>query len=144
MTHQGAEFAHILMDAMWHRRDCRRALPGELLETLFVACFWELEAEGKDMSEWHEWVAAKGIEVRPSAPAPYVRRANNQVAGELEGFIRDLWARGWKKSAIARALRVNRRVVIRVAREAIPREAIPSAQCHRPGIGRKNCPPSSL
>ena len=119
-------------------------MPGERLETLLVACFWELEAEGKDMSEWHEWVAAKGIEVRPSAPAPYVRRANNQVSGELEGFIRDLWARGWKKSAIARALRVNRRVVIRVAREAIPREAIPSAQCHRPGIGRKNCPPSSL
>jgi hypothetical protein len=97
MTDQGAEFAHILMDAMWHRRDCRRAEPGELLETLLVACFWESESEGRDMSEWHEWLASMGVEVRPRVPVRYVRRTNNQVSRKLEGFIRDLLARGWKR-----------------------------------------------
>ena len=58
--------------------------------------------------------------MRPRAPARYVRRANNQVSAELEAFIRDLLARGRTKTAIAHALRVNRRVVIRIAREAIP------------------------
>jgi hypothetical protein len=117
------------MDALAHRRDCRRTASGELLETLLAACLGEFEAEGTDMSEWHEWLATKGVELRPRAPASYVRRANNQVSAELEAFIRDLLARGWKKTAIARALRLNRRVVIRVAREAVPSETIPSAQC---------------
>jgi hypothetical protein len=112
----------ILMDALAHRRNCRRVESGELLETLLVACFWETEAEGRDMSEWHEWLASKGVEVRPRAPASYVRRANNQVSAELEALIRDLLARGWTKTAISHDLRVNRRVVIRVAREAIPEE----------------------
>src|ERR1700726_3372796 len=115
MTDQGAEFAHILMDALWPRRDCRRVEPGELLHTLLTACFWESEGDGRDMSEWHEWLASKGVEGRPRPAARYVRRANNQVSAELEAFIRDLLARGWKKIAIARTLRVNRRVVIRVA-----------------------------
>jgi DNA invertase Pin-like site-specific DNA recombinase len=70
------------------------------------------------MSEWHEWLASKGVEVRRPAPAPYVRRANNQVSADLEAIIRDLLARGWTKTAIAHALRVSRRVVIRVARGA--------------------------
>jgi hypothetical protein len=51
-------------------------------------------------------------------PFQYVRRANNQVSEQLETCIGELLGRGWKKSAVARALRVNRRVVIRVAREA--------------------------
>lgn len=117
ITDQRVAFALILMDALAHRCDCRRAEPGELLETLLVACFWESEAEGRDMSEWHEWLAGKGVEVRPRVSVRYVRRANNQVSAELEAIIRDLLARGWTKTAIARALRVNRRVVIRVARE---------------------------
>jgi len=128
MTDHGVAFALILMDALTHRRDCRRAEPGKLLETLLVACFWETEAKGRDMSEWHEWLAGKGVEVRPRAPALYVRRANNQVSAELEAIIRDLLASGWTKTAIARALRMNRRVVIRVAREAVPSETIQSAQ----------------
>jgi sulfur transfer complex TusBCD TusB component (DsrH family) len=78
------------------------------------------------MSEWHEWIASKGVEVRSRAPASYVRRANNQVSAELEALIRDLLARGWTKTAISHDLRVNRRVVIRVAREAVPSETIPS------------------
>lgn len=65
-----------------------------------------------------EWLATNGVEVRPLVPARYVRRADNQVSAELEAFIQDLLARGRTKTAIARALRVNRRVVIRVAREA--------------------------
>ena len=120
MTDKAAAIVVILMDALAHRRDCRRADPGELLETLLAACLGELEAEGRDMSGWHEWLATKGVEVRPRAPARYVRRANNQVSAELETFIRDLLARGRTKTAIAHALRVNRRVVIRIAREAIP------------------------
>jgi len=116
------------MDALTHRRDCRRVEPGELLETLLVACFWESEAQGRDVSEWHEWLAGKGVEVRPRSPARYVRRANNQVCAELEAIIRSLLVRDWTKTAIARALRVNRRVVIRVAREAILSGAIQSAQ----------------
>jgi hypothetical protein len=47
MTDQGATFALILIDALAHRRDCRHAEPGELLETLLVACFWETEGEGR-------------------------------------------------------------------------------------------------
>jgi hypothetical protein len=129
MTDQGAAFALILMDALAHRRDCLRAEPGELLERLLVACFWETEAQGKDMSGWHDWLATKGVEVRPRTPARYVRRANNQVSAELEAIIRDLLARGWTKTAIARTLRVNRRVVIRVAREAVPSETIQRTQC---------------
>jgi DNA invertase Pin-like site-specific DNA recombinase len=81
------------------------------------------------MSEWHEWLASKGVEVRSRAPARYVRRANNQVSADLEAVIRDFLSRGWTKTAIARAFRVNRRVVIRVAREAGPKETVQSAQC---------------
>jgi len=48
----------------------------------------------------------------------YVRRAGNQVSEYTEARIRELLGRGLSKSAVAQALRVNRRVVIRVAREA--------------------------
>jgi len=48
----------------------------------------------------------------------YFRRAGNQVSEYTEVHIRELLSRGLSKSAVARALRVNRRVVIRVAREA--------------------------
>jgi hypothetical protein len=39
MTDQGVAFALILMDALAHRRNCRRVESGELLERLLVACF---------------------------------------------------------------------------------------------------------
>jgi hypothetical protein len=125
MTDQGAAFALILEDALTHRRDCRHVEPGKLLETLLVVCFRESEAKGRDVSKWHKWLASKGIEVRPRVPVRYVRRANNQVSAELEAIIRDLLARRWTKTAVARALRVNRRVVIRVAREAVPSQTTP-------------------
>jgi hypothetical protein len=59
------------------------------------------------------------VEEQDSAP-PFIynRRANNQVSECTEACVRDLLRRGLSKSAIARAIRVNRRVVIRVAREA--------------------------
>jgi hypothetical protein len=120
MTGLSAALIVILTDALAHRRDCQHSEPGELLETLLANCLGELEAEGRDMSGWHEWLATKGVEVRPRLPARYVRRTNNQVSAELEAFIHDLLARGRTKTAIAHALRVNRRVVIRIAREAIP------------------------
>lgn len=120
MTDLSAALIVILTDALAHRRDCKHSGPGELLETLLADCLGDLEAEGKDMSGWHEWLATKGVEVRPHPPVCYVRRANNQVSAEIEALIRDLLARGWKKTAIASALPVNRRVVIRVAREAAP------------------------
>jgi hypothetical protein len=37
----------------------------------------------------------------------------------MEEFIRQLLERGFSKTAIAKRLKVNRRVVIRVAREAV-------------------------
>jgi len=130
MTEKAAAFVAILTDALSHRRDCRRSEPGELLEMLLAACLGELEAEGRDMSGWHEWLATKGVEVRPRAPARYVRHANNQVSAELEAIIRDLLARDWTKTAIAHALRVNRRVVIRVARETAASETTPGRTVH--------------
>jgi hypothetical protein len=120
LTDLSAALMVILTDALAHRRDCQHSEPGELLETLLADCLGELEGEGRDMSGWHEWLATKGVEVRPRVPARYVRRTNNQVSAELEAFIHDLLARGRTKTAIAHALRVNRRVVIRIAREAIP------------------------
>jgi len=62
--------------------------------------------------------AAHTTQRKERMPCQYVRRAGNQVSEQLETFIRELLGCGWKKSAIARALRINRRVVIRVAREA--------------------------
>jgi hypothetical protein len=109
-------FTLILLDARDHRRDCRHVEAGELLETLLRAYFWEPESQDKDLSEVRQWLAGKGIEVGP-CPV-YVRRTNNQVSAELEAIIRNLLARRWTKIDIARVLRVNRRVVLRVAREA--------------------------
>jgi hypothetical protein len=48
----------------------------------------------------------------------YRRRSNNQVSEYIEAHIRELLGRGLSKSAVARAVRVNRRVVIRVAQQA--------------------------
>ncbi|HUZ93838.1 MAG TPA: hypothetical protein VMU57_02895 [Edaphobacter sp.] len=59
---------------------------------------------------------------------PYVRHGNHQASEEVEMHIRELLGRGWSKSAIARVLHVNRRVVIRVAREATQRRRAQSAQ----------------
>lgn len=59
-------------------------------------------------------------------PYSYVRHSNNQVSEEIEMHIQELLGRGWNKSAIARSLRLNRRVVIRVARSS----RTPSGKVH--------------
>jgi len=53
-----------------------------------------------------------------SPPARPKRRASNKIPDELEDIIREKLALGWNKSRIARVFRLNRRMVIRVAREA--------------------------
>ena len=71
MTDLSAALIVILTDALAHRRDCQHSEPGVLLKTLLADCLGELEAEGKDMSGWHKWLATKGVEVQPYAPASY-------------------------------------------------------------------------
>ena len=63
----------------------------------------------------------------------YTRRAPNQVSEYTEAHIRELLNRGLTKSAVARALRVNRRVVIRVWREA--QSAHQHQKCHTDDLG---------
>jgi len=87
------------------------------------------EATGEPLEELRAHLAERGFsvpehvaasdstEALETSPHPYVRRANNQVSPETEALIRELLTQGQTKSAITRALRVNRRVVIRVARE---------------------------
>jgi hypothetical protein len=64
----------------------------------------------------------------------YVRSSNNQVSEQIETHIQELLRRGWTKSAIARALRLNCRVVIRVARETTQRRSAQSAQSASNGL----------
>jgi hypothetical protein len=126
----------LAMDSTAHRKNCLgdavRDLPCELLtEALAI-----LEADGEDVQEGRQWFADHGVqlpaprsEVHKSAQLPYLRRANNQVSPAPEALIRELLTQGQTKSAIARALRVNRRVVIRVAREMDPGGTSQSAEC---------------
>ena len=67
------------------------------------------EGAGKSSENKHE---------REQSASLYSRRAPNQISEYTEAHIRELLGRGLSKSAVARALRVNRRVVIRVAQEA--------------------------
>lgn len=80
---------------------------------LLTAAFVQLEADHEDTTEARELLASYGVNI----PA-YRRRSNNQKALEVELTIRELLAQGLSKSAIAKQLKVNRRVVIRVARES--------------------------
>lgn len=119
----------VTMDSVVHRQNCLwdavRDLPCELLtEALAV-----LEADGEDVRDARQWFADHGVqlpapgpkctEVHSLPPVPYARRAPNQVSPETEALIRELLTQGQTKSAIARAVNVNRRVVIRVAREMV-------------------------
>lgn len=97
------------------RKNAQKDLPVELL----TAAFATLEADDRDTSEAREWLSVHGAHMPNSEQSPYRRRTNNQKSPEVESLIRDLLERGWTKSAIAESLRVNRRVVIRVAREAL-------------------------
>lgn len=84
---------------------------------LLAAAYAELEPD--DAEGTLKWLSEHGVDVPKSTKDTYRRRANNQKSAEIEEFIRQLLDRGLSKTAIARQLKVNRRVVIRVAREAL-------------------------
>ena len=113
----------VTMEALGHRQICLKHLgikssqedvPGELL----VAALADLDADGADTTEARDWFRRHGVQLPESAQVPYRRRSNNQKPAETEELIRDLLNKRWTKSAIAKHLKVNRRVVIRVARDA--------------------------
>jgi DNA invertase Pin-like site-specific DNA recombinase len=117
-------FIQVVMEVVIHRQHCLNKanaeadLPMELLSAAYAA----LEADGIDASSTFNWLAERGVHVpkcTETADHSYHRRANNQKSAEVEEFIRDLLGRGLSKTAIAKQLKVNRRVVIRVARETI-------------------------
>ena len=108
----------VVMDALDYRKTCVGAAQKDLPDELLTAALKQIEADGEDTTEAREWLSTYGVHVPTSAPARYRRRTNNQKSAEVEGFIRELLDRGWAKTAIAKQLKVNRRVVIRVAREA--------------------------
>lgn len=108
----------VVMEALVHREICLKSAKKEVPGDLLTAALLELEAHGKDMSEARGWLLRHGVKLAQSAQPAYHRRSNNQVPGELEALIRELLDKNWSKSAIAKHLKINRRVVIRVAREA--------------------------
>ena len=108
----------IVMEATVHRQNCLKSTEGDIPTELLSAALADLEADGADTSETRDWLSRHGIQIPQSAQALYRRRANNQVSAEIEGVIQDLLNKGWTKTAIAKELKINRRVVIRVAREA--------------------------
>ena len=108
------------MEALVHRETCLKSAEKDVPEELLAAAVAELEADSRDTSGTLAWLSDHGVSVLQSAkPQPaYRRRANNQVPAAVESLIRDLLEEQWTKTAIAKHLKVNRRVVIRVAREA--------------------------
>ena len=108
----------VVTQAVSHRKICIGEVQGDVPLELLTIAFEALDADGIDASWTRAWLAEHGIEVPPCTSVPYRRRANNQVPAEVETLIRDLLERGWTKTAIALHLKVNRRVVIRVARES--------------------------
>lgn len=104
------------------------------IQEILVEEFARAEARGEPLEELRAYLAEHGVrvpehvatsertEALENSPDPYVRRANNQVLPETEALIRELLSQGQTKSAVSRALRVNRRVVIRVAGEMVEME----------------------
>lgn len=110
----------VVMEALIHRETCLKSAEKDVPAELLAAAVAELEADSRDTSGTLAWLSKHGVHVPQSAqsPPPYRRRANNQVPAEVEALIRDLLQQRWTKTAIAKHRKVNRRVVIRVAREA--------------------------
>lgn len=107
------------MQAISHRELCLKDLQGDLPMELLVDAFQSLENSGRDTRNILQWLSFRGVEIPRVAQVPYDRRTNNQKSAEIERLIREYLEKGWSKSAISKALDVNRRVVIRVALEAI-------------------------
>ena len=113
----------VVMEVLWHRELCmtRAGLKTEgkdLPVELIVAALADLDADGADTTEARDLLRSHGVQLPENAQMPYRRRSNNQKSAEVEELIRDLLNKRWTKTAIAKHLKVNRRVVIRVAREA--------------------------
>jgi DNA invertase Pin-like site-specific DNA recombinase len=109
----------VVMEALVHRETCLKGVQGDVPRELLAAAFAELEANDRNTSETRVWLSAHGVDLPPGVGTVYHRRANNQISAQTEILLRDLLDRGWTKTAIAESLRINRRVVIRVAREAL-------------------------
>lgn len=124
----------IVKDALIHRHWCEFNFSAEVPVDLLAPALRILEAGGTDTAKTREFLAAKGVIIPRDesgnsgqidatndtvwvVETAYVRRAKNQVSADVEALIRELLERGWSKSRISRVLRVNRRVVIRVAQE---------------------------
>jgi hypothetical protein len=118
----------VVMEALAHRETCLKSAEKDVPVELLAAAVAELEADDRDTSGALAWLSKHGVHVQQSAqPQPrYRRRANNQVSEAVEALIRDLLQQQWTKTAIAKHLKVNRRVVIRVAREAAECTAAPT------------------
>jgi hypothetical protein len=108
----------VVMEALLHRKHCRNRPEGNLPMELLIAAFHTLEADDRNTSGTRKWLSERGVHVPACVGPLYLRRANNQKPAEMEELIRDLLLIGWTKTAIANQLKINRRVVIRVAREA--------------------------
>ena len=106
----------VVMEAVIHRQFCMNGAKGNLPIELLTAAYAKLEPD--DASGTLKWLTEHGVNVPKSTETPYRHRTNNQKSAEIEEFIRQLLDRGLSKTAIASQLKVNRRVVIRVAREA--------------------------
>ena len=107
----------VVMEALGHRENCLKSLEKEVPDELLGAALAELEADGSDTSEVRAWFSKHGVQLRQSTQSPiYRRRSNNQVSPEVEALIWELLSKNWSKSAIAKQLKLNRRVVIRVAK----------------------------
>ena len=107
----------VVMEVVVHRQQCMNGAKGDLPMELLMAAFAKLDAD--DASGTLKWLSEHGVNVPKSMETAYRRRTNNQKSAEMEEFIRQLLERGFSKTAIAKRLKVNRRVVIRVAREAV-------------------------
>ena len=118
------------MEALVHREHCLKSAEKNVPEELPAAAVAALEADSRDTSGTLAWLSKHGVHVQQSAqPQPrYRRRANNQVSEAVEALIRGLLQQQWTKTAIAKHLKVNRRVVIRVAREAAECTVAPTTE----------------
>jgi hypothetical protein len=106
------------MDGLAHRRSCLEQSVGDVPVELLQAALIQLERDDIETAPTRALLEKMGVRVSRENAFTYVRRANNQVPAEVEALIRELLDRGWTKTAISKHLKINRRVVIRVAREA--------------------------
>jgi hypothetical protein len=117
-TEEAISLIGVVMEALVHRETCLKGAQSDLPMDSLTAALVALENDGRDTSETRQWLLRHGVQVLIAKRTSYCRRANNQKSEEVERSIRDLLDCGHTKTAISKLLKVNRRVVIRVAREA--------------------------